>query len=152
MTQQKLRYEVIKALEFLANSHPDGYPAEIWMDGLGEVVECFVQPSSNIASIDAVASEVESADDSNFKIVHHHPVDYHYRNLDSQEDERDCVYSDLSQLFPFPGSLFETHRYLEYAASRITGGDIEWMNICLAIFRFRADRNRPRPALPMRCA
>lgn len=122
ITQQELRFKVAIALEAFAYSHADGYSAEVWIDGLGEVAECCMQPCLTTTSSDAIASELERAGNSTFRVVRFHSVDYKYRDMacfTSLERDRDCVFSDLSQLFPFPGSIFKTYRYVRYAANNL---------------------------------
>jgi hypothetical protein len=91
----------------------------IWIDGLAEVAECRVQSCSNMTSIDAFASGIKPAEDSNFGMARFHNVDYDYQEFMCHGGEPSCVCSDLSQLFPFLGSLEMTYWYLRCAAQNM---------------------------------
>lgn len=107
---QDLRMAVVQALFPCTFQDQHSWMPEIWINGLGVVVETCVPKDTKPGADPEVASDVVYGDGGWYKILKLHPKDKYYRGKQGRRGE--CEYSDANQIFPFEQSSAEMLRYL----------------------------------------
>lgn len=111
MFHHDLRVKVAQGLGDLTLSHPDGYSAQVWINGLGEVVETSVDPCGSVADPRAVVFDLQQLAPSSFLVFGVHSKDSMYRRFPriNPNPRSGCIFSNWKRFFPFPHSIEETH-------------------------------------------
>ena len=126
VTHQQLRSNVADALERYLLSHGDGYSAGVWANGLGEVTECCLSPHDGLEGVSDLLSDVEHLEGTMIRVTLFGGKDCKYRDYKGFEwHGTGCTYANCSQLFSFPGSIFEKHRFLKWAASSMYEEEVD---------------------------
>jgi hypothetical protein len=111
---QTLRLHVAKALKDVSLLNDKSAEPEIWINGLGEVVETLRRTPSPASSSSTngppkTASLLDPASDGFWKLTYMHPKDREYRG---RREHRVCIFRTLEEFFPFHNSATNMLEYL----------------------------------------
>jgi hypothetical protein len=109
ITFQELRLSVAQALMGFKCGNNSTWAPEVWIDGIGQVIETRTHQQTTWDDAVDTASTLERDEDGYWRIEHMHVKDWLYRDC---QNRGDCIFEGTGQFFPFSNSLHEALRYL----------------------------------------